>query len=110
VQVLDSTATPIILKQAEQRVSAEGFQILFPAGMYVADFKTKTGTYYRAPDKLSLKTDAETRVAIGGVYVPTTADPDQRQGAWLEEKEAGEFRIKVSGLKRTYRFSEGIAF
>lgn len=112
VQVLDTTSRPITLKQLEQRVSVEGLHISFPAGLYLADFKTKIGTYYRATDKLPVTTNGENRSRTGGLYIPSENDPDQRQGAWFDEQDAapGEYHMRFSAPTQTYRFSQPVPF
>jgi len=111
-QILDSTARPILLPASYERTTIEEVRVRFPQGSYVPDFKTKTGLYYRAPDKLAAIQNGETRGRNGGLYVPSPNDPDQRQGVWFEEQEpsGGEIKAAVAAPTKTYRFSEPISF
>ena len=112
IQVLDSTNRPIRLTQDYERVTAEGARLTFPAGIYSADFKNKLGIYYRSPDKVITRSERENRARTGGIYVPSDADPDQRQGAWFDENDSapGQIKVKLAAPTRTYRFAEPIPF
>jgi hypothetical protein len=110
VQVLDASSRPIFVKEVQQRDTTEGMHVSFPSGMYLPDFKTTTGTYYRATDKLVVTTNRENRARTGGLYLPSETDPDQRQGVWFDDQEStpGEFHLRLSAPTATHRFADAV--
>jgi hypothetical protein len=87
-------------------------RLSFPAGIYVADFRNKSGVYYRSPDKVTAMKDNENRARNGGLYVPSESDPDQRQGAWFDQQESPskDTHVELAAPTRTYRFDEAVPF
>src|SRR2546422_3397338 len=55
VDVADANTPPIVLRETQSRTSRGLNTISFPAGIYVADFKTKQGIYFRAPTKVIVR-------------------------------------------------------
>jgi len=78
--VADSTTPPIVLKESQKRTSRGLTTISFPAGLYVPDFQTKEGVYYRAPSKIISRALGMNQVLRGGIFIPFGAEEYYRNG------------------------------
>lgn len=98
------------IKVTERReVIAGASSIQLPSGVYHPEFTTKKGIYYRAPNPLVTTGLGSDTVEGGGIYLPNSSDPDNRQGAWLDREER-LFGFGVQTPTKVFRFGERISF
>lgn len=80
---------PIVLKQAQTKHLAQGGTVAVPAGIYIPDFETDEGVYYRAQGHLIHRIIGITQVFRGGIFVPNP--PTERE---LEQAKAYDEALK----------------
>ena len=108
VKPADPTVKAIkVTERHKMIVGASSIQL--PAGIYHPEFTTGQGVYYRAPNPLVTTGLGSDTVEGGGVYLPNSSDPDNRQGAWLDREER-LFGFGVQTPTKVFRFREQIPF
>jgi hypothetical protein len=80
-----------MLREVQLRTSRGLNTISFPAGAYVADFKTKEGIYFRAPTKIVVRALGMNIIRRGGLFVPFSDD-----GEHLIDNESAKW-VRVHG-------------
>jgi hypothetical protein len=93
IQPVPPNTPPITLDQSYTRKTERliSWNIVFPAGIYQADFQTDRGIYYLAPTSII----CDGHSMRGGLLIPKS--PDEKQAGWIEEGD-------------TYHFSEPIPY
>jgi hypothetical protein len=88
-QVIESGVAPISLEKMQVGRISTNESVIFPAGMYLPDFKTDEGTFYRSPSALlhTAPNRGTNAPLAGGLFLPFPGKPDQRQGAWFENRD-----------------------
>jgi hypothetical protein len=83
-----------------------------PAGVYMPDFKTDEGIYYRAPSKIVTGGLGMKLLVRGGIFVPSPAEKDQRLGVWWDQQNqsGGILDKAVSSPTNVHRFDERLVF
>jgi hypothetical protein len=107
-QVIESGVAPILLDKARVAQIDANETVTFPAGMYLPDFKTDEGTYYRSPSKLlhTAPNRSSNAPLPGGLFVPFPGKPDQRQGVWFENRDGSW----LGSPEKVWRLLENIEF
>ena len=115
VQQVRPEIQPIVLKEAQTRHLAQGGTVAVPVGVYVPDFETGEGIYYRAQGHLIHKIIGITQLMRGGIFVPNP--PTEKEKAQAEtynaslKKLAGATQAERSMLKPPRDFvDEGVWF
>jgi hypothetical protein len=108
VKPADPTVNAIKVMESHTMIAGAG-SIQLPVGIYRPEFTTRQGVYYRAPNPLVTTGLGSDTVEGGGVYLPNSSDPDNRQGAWLDREER-LFGFGVQTPTKVFRFRENIHF
>jgi len=114
IQLADPSIKPIVLKESYKRpfagVYVGGVQI--PPGVYLPNFVTKKGVYYRAPSHLIGGLGNMNTLIRGGLYVPNSSDSDNRHGVWYDNQEAmaGLIGYYLTRPESVYRLKEQVPF
>jgi hypothetical protein len=101
VQQVRPGIQPIVLKAAETKHLAQGGTVSVPAGVYMPDFETEEGVYYRAQGHLIHKIIGITQIFRGGIFIPNPATEKELEQAKVYEAELN----KINGGGQGQRLS-----
>ncbi len=87
IELTSADGPPVLLRNTQKREYRTNIgtvqTVVFPEGTYLPQFKTKNGTYYRAPRLIALQTFTGDVAVEGGVFIPFPDVADKRNAIWL---------------------------
>ena len=111
---LPSPNTPAIKLNHAQTVELERpVKIDFPSGIYIPEFQTAEGIYYKCPTKIIEHAPlVGSSVRRGGLFIPFENHSDQKQGLWLDHEELGGGVIvqAITLPHRIYKFKNNLEY
>jgi len=114
LQVIDTNVSPLVLQTAQQGHFYITDVVTFPPGTYAPDFKTRDGTFYRAPSKMvHAVMGGSIKVAKrGGIFIPLPTDKDTRSGVWFDHQEGsgGLIGFGLSSPTKVWRLRDPIEY